>query len=351
MNARAVLRPTFALLGVPLLVACSGSSGTNGNGAESDAGTQVSEDSGSTGYTGSSDDAGAVFDAGGGAVSTDAGGGTTPHPGADGGGKDASDAGVDAGGPTVQAIKAVMYLPNWNGSFSSWASMIDFTQMTHLLLAFGTVDTSNNWDMGAADGDVQTIAAAAHAAGVKILVSVGGADDDIGIIDQYNTSSNIAPMVQNLYSMVTRLNLDGVDVDLERGTMMQSSSNYPAFVQQLISTFRPQGMLVTTALAQYIAQDANSDSVLMGVYQSFDFINDMIYTTNLSDYTNEAKWWTGTEGITNTKLCLGIEFTSSLSTNTAVQITDASKAYGGVMMWEYTQSTEAQLWPAIQGAL
>jgi chitinase len=198
---------------------------------------------------------------------------------------------------------------------------------------------------------VQALSAAAHTNNVKVLVSIGGADDDIGIINQYKTASNIAPMVANLNTMVGKLGLDGVDVDLERGTLMQSSSNYPAFVKALISTLRPQGMLVTTALAQYIAQDAKSDATLMGVFQSFDFINDMIYTTTLSDYSNEASWWTSTQGVDKTKLCLGIEFTSKMSSATAVQITKASKDYGGVMMWEYSQSTEAQLWPAIQGAL
>jgi len=296
-------------------------------------------------------DSGAAHEAGGGEASTDAGGLTTsdggPQPGSDA----AVEASSDAGTVTIPAIKAVMYLPNWNGSFASWAGKIDFTKMTHLLLAFGTVDTNNNWNLGAADSDVQTLAAAAHAHQVKVLVSIGGADDDIGIINQYGNKSNIGPLVTNLDAMVTKLDLDGVDVDLERGTMMQSSSNYPAFVNQLVATFRPKGMLVTTALAQYIAQDAKSDATLQTVYQSFDFINDMIYTTNLSDYTHEASWWTGTQGIAKTKLCLGIEFTNNLSTGTAIQITTTSKDYGGVMIWEYTQPTEGQLWPAVQGAL
>jgi hypothetical protein len=97
--------------------------------------------------------------------------------------------------------------------------------------------------------------------------------------------------------------------------------------------------------------DANPDATITATVTSFDFINDMIYTTNLSDYTSEAGWWTGTIGLPNDKLTLGIEFTSSLSVDTARQITMNSKAFGGVMCWEYTQPTEAQLWPAIQGAL
>jgi hypothetical protein len=50
-----------------------------------------------------------------------------------------------------------------------WAPKIDFNKMTHLLLAFGTVDTGNNWNFGAADNDVKTIAAAAHAKNVKVV--------------------------------------------------------------------------------------------------------------------------------------------------------------------------------------
>jgi hypothetical protein len=352
MNVRCALGCGFALLALSWFAACSGagSSGDDGAGA-ADSGLQSSEDSGNppTGPTPGGGNGGS--DAGGVNAPLDAGGTKMPDAG-QGSGKDgAIDAAPDTGTVATPAIKAVMYLPNWSGSFASWATSIDFTKMTHLLLAFGTVDTSNNWNMGASDDDVKALTAAAHTNGVKVLVSIGGADDDIGIINQYQTASNITPLVANLSSMVTRLNLDGVDVDLERGTMMKSSSNYPAFVKQLIATFRPNGMLVTTALAQYIAQDANSDAVLMGVFQSFDFINDMIYTTNMSDYTSEASWWTSTQGVAKDKLCWGIEFGSNLSTGTAIQITKASEAYGGIMIWEYSQPTEAQLWPAVQSAL
>jgi hypothetical protein len=118
-----------------------------------------------------------------------------------------------------------------------------------------------------------------------------------------------------------------------------------------MSTFHPEGKLVTTALAQYIVQDANPDATITSVVNSFDFINDMIYTTNMSDYTNESNWWTSTVNLPNNKLVWGILFGNGLSTGTAQQITMGSKAYGGVMVWEYTQPSEPQLWPAIQSAL
>jgi GH18 family chitinase len=304
--------------------ASAGASGTGPAGASGEGGNPASVGPGGN-------------DAGAAGASSDGGAGT--------GG--AGGAGVDTG------PRAVMYLPNWAGSFSSWATKIDFTKMTHLLLAFGTVTSgTNDWSLGAPDNDVKTLAAAAHAAHVKILVSIGGADDDIGIIDRYQTASNIGPLVANLDALVTRLNLDGVDVDLERGTDMRSSGNFAAFAAELISTLRPKGELVTAALAQYIVQDAgSSDPVVKKWLAAFDFINLMIYSTNMSTYTKELAWWTGTEGLPKDKLTWGLEFTSQLTVDMAKQLTTASKAYGGVMVWEYSQKTEPQLWPAVQSSL
>ena len=357
---------SFALVAVPLLAAC-GSSATSHwglGGADSGGTWQGAGEGGDDSAGATTGDDGAALDAGAGGTTPEAGGSSDsvdsaaaglPDAGA---GDDSGKAGggvadgpSEGGGVVVPALKAVMYLPNWNGSFSSWATQIDFNKMTHLLLAFGTADSSNNWDLGASDSDVQTLAAAAHANNVKILVSIGGADGDITIIDQYQTASNIGPLVSNLNSFVSRLNLDGVDVDLERGTLMTSSSNYPAFVAQLMSTFHPEGKLVTTALAQYIVQDAGQSATVISTVSTFDFINDMIYSTSFNDYTSEAGWWTGTIGLPSDKLALGIEFTNNLSVSMAQQITTYSKGYGGVMIWEYTQPTEAQLWPVIQGAL
>jgi chitinase len=243
-----------------------------------------------------------------------------------------------------------MYLPNWAGSFSSWATKVDVNKMTHLLLAFATVSGTNSWDLGAQASDVQTLTAAAHAKNVKVLVSIGGSGGDSSIISAYGDPNNVAPLVANLDMMVSSMNLDGVDVDLEQGKQMTSSTNYPAFVNKLISTFHPEGKLVTTALAQYIVQDANPDATIVGVVNSFDFINDMIYTTNMSDYTNESTWWTSSPvNLAKTKLVWGVHFEgNSLSVGTVTQIAMGSKAYGGIMAWEYTQQSEAQLWPALQ---
>ena len=50
-------------------------------------------------------------------------------------------------------------------------------------------------------------------------------------------------------------------------------------------------------------------------------------------------------------LTWGVEFSTKLSVEMAKQLTTASEAYGGIMLWEYSLGGEAQLWLAIQGSL
>jgi hypothetical protein len=357
MNVRQVLRRALALLVVPLFPACGGGSSSDGNPAASDSGPQGSEDGGSDSSGPTTGGGDAASDAGGGVSSPDAGGATTPEAGDDAGGNGGADASSDAGTTATPAIKAVMYLDNWSGSFASWATKIDFTKLTHLNLAFATVTGGNSWGSSLGDtGDVQTIVAAAHAKTVKVLVSLGGGGGDQSVIGAYKSASNIGPLVANLDTMVSAMNLDGVDVDLESPGDMTSGGNYPAFVSALISTFHPEGKLVTTATAQYIAQGQNTDGAIVAALNSFDFINDMIYSATLSDFTNEAGWWTGSPvGLPKEKLVWGVCFDGECANPSVAvvkQITTASKGYGGIMIWDYTDgSVGSTMWPAIQSAL
>ena len=50
-------------------------------------------------------------------------------------------------------------------------------------------------------------------------------------------------------------------------------------------------------------------------------------------------------------LCERVVSARALTAAMAKQLATASKGYGGVMMWEYSQASEAQLWPAIQSVL
>jgi hypothetical protein len=350
MRVQSVLCRAFAILPVLLFTACGAGPSSDGNPTAPDSGAQPSQDGGNAPTDGGQ----AASDGGGDVAPADAGSGPTPEAG-----DSAGDASPDAGPIAIPTTKAVMYLDNWSGSFASWATKIDFTKLTHLNLAFATVTGGNSWGSTLGDtADVQTIAAAAHAKNVQVLVSLGGGGGDRSVIDAYKSASNIGPLVANLDAMVSAMNLDGVDVDLESPGDMTSSGNYPAFVSALISTFRPEGKLVTTALAQYIVQGQNPDATIVATLNSFDFVNDMIYSATASDFTNEAAWWTGSPvGLPKEKLVWGVCFDgggecANPSVTVVKQLTTASKAYGGIMIWDYTDSSVgSMMWPAIQSEL
>ena len=280
---------------------------------------------------------------------------------------------------TPSGVRVVAYLPNYSGSFATWAKTINFSKMTHLNLAFATATSQNGWDMGASDADVKALVDAAHKAGVKVLASLGGGGGDQTVIARYKTASNIDPLVANLDAFVTSHDFDGADIDIEDGG--QLGANYASFVSKTVSKLRPKGKLVTAAVAQYL-QDGMADSTL----HLFDFVNVMIYT-NYSDSVAAMSYYTGTKGVAKSQLTIGAGFfgtdsswneyaykdilaadSSAWSKDSAVvagktvrytgmasmkQIADYSKGFGGIMFWELSEDTtdSHSLYKVIQGEM
>jgi chitinase len=380
-----------SLLAVTALAGCGSASDVpqvgSGGGSSATAGTGGAlAPAGGSGATGGVS-AVAGNGASGGTVSPQAGAAGDMSGGGSGAGAGGSAGAAGSGGAPstgIPDIKVVGYLPTYSGSLASWASKVDFTKMTHLDLAFGSVKAgTTDWAFSPADADVKTLVDKAHATGTKVLISIGGASADISIINAYATAANIDPLVTNLDTLITRLNLDGVDVDVERGGSMSASTNFGPFVDKLNSTLKPKGKLVTAALAQYIISAAGNSATVKAWLASFDFINVMIYSTSAATYTRELNWWTGSEGVPKTKLAMGVPFygnntayktilaadATAWSKNSAMvngstvnyvgvdlmkQFATTSKDYGGIMFWELSQDAVGDphsLWKAIQDTM
>jgi GH18 family chitinase len=284
------------------------------------------------------------------------------------------------GGPPPDATRVVAYLPNYNGSYADWAKRIDFNKMTHLNLAFATATGSNGWDMGASDSDVAALVGAAHAAGTKVIASLGGGGGDQSVIARYKDPNNIDDLVTKLDAFVSAHGFDGVDVDIEDGSNLGAS--YSAFIDATVAKLRPEGKLVTAAVAQYL-QDSMSDATM----NAFDFLNVMVYST-YSDAVSELGWYSGTKHVAKDKLTLGAAFfgTDSASNEYAYadilkadgsawskdqaqvngqtvnytgmasmkKLAEYSKGFGGIMFWELTEDSsdpQYSLYKVIQDAM
>jgi chitinase len=368
-----------ASAGSPAVGGADGSAGSTSSfaGATAAGGSAGGSTAGSSGSTG-----GASGASSGGA----AGSGTSGTAGADAQGGAAGSGGSAAGGggggaaPTPD-LKVVAYLANYTGSYATWAKKISFDKMTHLNLAFATVTGSNEWDMGASDADVKTLVDTAHAAGVKVLASLGGGGGDGSI---FNNWANMDAMLANLDPFLTRLNLDGADIDIENPGEVGSinsttATNYDKFVEAIVAKLHPEGKLVTAAVAPWVGGPRAS------TLEQFDFVNIMVYTSNLSDYTNGVNFF---KVLPKTKMTLGAGFygansddsneisyaqimaaDSTAYTKNSTQVDGTTyyytgeaamksicamaKNYGGIMVWDLTEDVTGShsLWTLVQNAM
>jgi hypothetical protein len=372
----------LAWLAASLFVVTGASAGCGSDAGGAAAGPVVDSGAGEAAPPGSSSSGGVsrpeagARDAGGHEASADASSAADASGKNDGGSPaPTSDAGPSGAGPRV-----VAYLPNYSGSYASWASRIDFTKMTHLNLAFALATATNDWDMGASDADVKALVDAAHAAGTKVAASLGGGGGDQSVIARYKDPSQIPDLVAKLDAFVAAHGFDGVDVDIEDPANLGTS--YSAFVDQAVAALRPKGKLVTAAVAQYL-QDSMADATL----HEFDFLNVMIYST-YADSVSALDYYASTKSVPKDLLMLGAGFFGSDSSgneyayadilkadpsawskdqaqvngNTVSytgmasmkKLADYSKGFGGIMFWELSEDTsDAQhsLYKVIQGEM
>jgi chitinase len=361
MKTRSVVCCASALVTVFLLGACGSSDGDSQGAAGSSAGGASAAGANAAGApaagapsstAGGGSSAGGAFAGAGapaaGAASGGASGAAAGTGGASAGsGGTVGNAGAGGGTSAIPKTKIVMYIPNWNGSFASWSTKLDWNRMTHLNLAFGVMKGASDWSLGASDSDVQAIAKAAHDHNVKILVSIGGESDDDGIVSAYGNAGNVDAMVTNLDAFIKRLNLDGVDIDLEQGSTLKTNTNFPKFIDKVNTTLKPEGKLVTAALAQYIMEDAGNDATINGWLTAYDFINVMIYDNNFKTYTDTINWWTSNRKVAKDKLVPGVTFDGGESAATVKQVAIMGKDYGGVMAWELSMKSAPTLYKVI----
>jgi chitinase len=213
--------------------------------------------------------------------------------------------------PTAAPPKLVAYLPDYHQSYALYAKSLDFSHMTHLLLAFGHAPLCNGTCTASSDmtitmqqqtdADIDTLVTAAHQAGVKVLLSLGGGDNagDATFSQFYNVglSAQLAASVNNF---VSAHNLDGVDVDIEDATNM--GQPYADFVQALANVLHPEGKLLSAAMGQSL-QKAIPDAVL----GECDFINVLTFSTDAQAIA-DLQYYAQTKSVPVTKIVLGVPF-------------------------------------------
>ena len=277
--------------------------------------------------------------------------------------------------PGAPSAHLIAYLfAGRQSNYTALSKTIQFGKITDLYLSFanpppcaGVCTPASDMRFsidGETDADIDTIVHTAHAAGVRVVASIGGDKGDQRIIQFYDAGLS-APVVASLRAFVSAHNLDGVDVDMEDPSNM--GAPYLTFTTALTAAFHANGKLVTAAVARYL-QASMPDAAL----QQFDLLNIMNYSSYsaavsvLDFYGNRLK-------IPRAKLVLGVPFFGStdddsreesyknilaaypnawkvdlaaggslddgmafhyVGESTMAQETQLGKQYGGVMFWD-----------------
>lgn len=153
-------------------------------------------------------------------------------------------------------------------------SLIDFGSITHLVHysvipnADGTLDAKTN---GLTPANVKSAVAAAHAAGRKILFTVGGYPSQ-QLFESAMGPAHEAAFIEHLVSFLVENGYDGVDLDMEP----MSASDEPLFVRfaadlrSRLDALKERPLLTTTALW--------TPATFGRAAASFDAINLMTYS-------------------------------------------------------------------------
>lgn len=201
-------------------------------------------------------------------------------------------------------FKIVAYLPKYTSTLADHINAFDFSKVTHLNIAFFNPDVNGNFPASQGTG-LDTIVSKAHLNNVKVLLSLGGGSNQ----SQYAnllTASNRAAFITKVVNLVSLYNVDGIDVDLEGDNI---DENYEAFITGLSAQLKPNGKLLTAAVAWW-TRDRVTDSCLA----AFDFINVMAYDKAGDEHSpfsyakQHVDYWKGQRGMAADKVVVGVPF-------------------------------------------
>jgi GH18 family chitinase len=267
--------------------------------------------------------------------------------------------------PAQAQFKVVGYLPTWAGSVSD----IQLNKLTHVNYAFLIPTSNGGYNPIENPSKLQSLVTAAHANGVKVLVSVGGGGGGDGFHGIVASAANRVNFANSMLSFANQYNLDGIDIDWEYPSDGTEANNFLLMMQTLSSTMHNNGKLCTIAvIGDY------GTHIVTGVFDTVDYLTIMAYDDN--DYQHSTynlavqcmNYWRG-RGVPAAKAILGLPFYCRPTWETYAQLlaqgadpysdTYNGKGYngittiknktnlafdqgGGVMMWELSGDVSGQ---------
>ncbi len=207
-----------------------------------------------------------------------------------------------------EGLRVVGYMPTYYGQIAPRATAQLLSRVTHVHVAFPSVDGGAlHFDD---PNDVKSFVTAAHERDVKVLVALGGAAGSAQIAAEL-VPGTLPTFVQQILAMVDQTGFDGVDLDIEGDSV---NENFALLVSALAPELEARGKLLSAAVANWFARRI-SDSTLA----EFDYVTVMAYDecgswtepcahSTLELATDNLQFWTQTRGVPAPRTVLGVPF-------------------------------------------
>jgi chitinase len=210
--------------------------------------------------------------------------------------------------PARADFKVVGYSPSWT------TGVLDtqWDKVTHINYAF------LNPNNGRTVADVpnhpllDSLVAAAHARGKKILLAVGGwTDQNNGAFEAAGTDdAAAAAFAQDMLAIVDRFDLDGIDIDWEWPSVQNGTDQkYARLMQAVCTAMHDAGKVCSTAVVA-----TGASGIPSSTFAYVDWFNVMVYDmgagashTPYSGAVAAFDYWAG-RGLASGKTVLGIPF-------------------------------------------
>jgi len=192
------------------------------------------------------------------------------------------------------AKRLLGYYPEWskynNPPYVYAAAQIPYKQLTHIAHAFLLLDAKADGTLDTPSGFIEPdLIANAHAAGVKVLVSIGGGDGIQG--PRFNKMARNEAYRQNfaknVHAFLTANGYDGVDIDWEVPNA-KDTSDCTTLMQELRNEL-PAGQWVISMAVPSDPRNYGQGFDIPALAPLVDFLNVMTY-----DFTGS---WAGYAGL------------------------------------------------------
>jgi GH18 family chitinase len=166
-------------------------------------------------------------------------------------------------------LRTVVYLPTYHGALANWIRQLQFRNVSYVNLSFAEIDAAGS--VRFPDAALPGFVAAAHEAGAKVCVALGGAStiNDGGVFATLLQDANRSAFVDKLVKFTADNQLDCLDVDLEGNGVNEF---YEAFVTELGAKLNADNRELTAAVAGWFGHKITDKAL-----SSFAFVNVMAY--------------------------------------------------------------------------